>query len=99
MTDLEEIAFDALREIYQEAEPPLDFDHALENPDEYGENWYSDHTIQRDTEREILNKHLDKHDLTDRERSSVIMFVTLNYGPSYPEPESPSVTVTGENSK
>jgi hypothetical protein len=35
MTDdeMREIAFDALREIYQEAEPPLDFDHALENPD------------------------------------------------------------------
>lgn len=32
---IKEVAYDALREIYNEAEPGLDFDHALENPEEY----------------------------------------------------------------
>lgn len=84
MTDLQKIAFDALREIYQEAEPPLDFDDALENPEEYGDDWFLDHELHSDRQKEILDKHLEKHNLSNREEMSVTMTVILDYGPFSP---------------
>lgn len=84
MTDLQEVAFDALREIYEEAEPPLDFDDALENPEDYEEDWFLNHELHSDRQEEILNKHLEKHNLSDREEMSVTMTVILDYGPFSP---------------
>lgn len=82
--ELREIAYDALREMYSEAEPPMDFDHALENPDEYGENWYQEHELDRERQREIIDKHIESHDLTDREETQVFMTASLDLGPSFP---------------
>lgn len=81
MKDVQEIAFDALREMYSEAEPPLDFDHALENPDEYGENWYVEHYLDSDRQSEIVEKHCERHDLSGDEHTAVTMTAILNYGP------------------
>lgn len=85
MTDAKEVAFDALREIYEEAEPGVDFDHAIENPDEYGPEWYLDHELPSERQREILNKHLEKHNLDGFEETQVTMTVIVHYGPSTPE--------------
>jgi len=84
MTDLQEIAYDALREIYQEAEPGLDFDDALENPEDYEEDWFLNHRLHADRQEEILEKHLDKHNLSKREKLAVRMTVILDYGPFSP---------------
>lgn len=77
-----EVAFDALREMYSEAEPPLDFDYALENPEEMNEDWYSQHHLDSDRQREIVNKHIDKRNLTDREENAVIFTAILDLGPA-----------------
>jgi hypothetical protein len=84
MVDLEKVAYDALREIYRKAEPGIDFDDVLENPEDYGENWYLNHKLHADRQEEILEKHLDKHNLSERERRSVRMAVILDYGPFSP---------------
>lgn len=84
MTEPEEVAFDALREIYKEAEPPLDFDDVLENPEKFDEDWFLNHELYSEKQEEILEKHLEKHNLSDREEMSVRMTVILDYGPFSP---------------
>lgn len=79
--DLQEISFDILREIYDEAEPGIDFDDALENPEDYEEGWFSNHYLADARQREILNEHCDQYDLSDSEQSSIVWTVILNYGP------------------
>lgn len=81
MTNLQKIAFDALREMYQEAEPPLDFDHAIENPDKYEDNWYSNHELCPERQKEIVEKHCEGKNLTSSEHTTVVMTAILNYGP------------------
>lgn len=76
------IAFDALRQIYEEAEPGMDFDHALDNPDEYGESWYTNHYLPSERQREIVDEHCATHDLTDKEEVTVHWTAILNYGPA-----------------
>lgn len=80
--ELKEVAYDALREMYGEAEPPLNFDDVLENPDAYSDEWYKNHVLPSDRQREIVEKHCDKHDLTDRERTAVHMTAILDLGPT-----------------
>ena len=82
MTDLEQLRDDILNEMYAEAEPPLDFDYALENPDEMDDDWYSQHYLSDERQREIFDKHTAKHDLTDSEHTSLTMTCILSLGPS-----------------
>ncbi|UBF21853.1 hypothetical protein HSTV-3_gp93 [Halorubrum virus HSTV-3] len=82
MTNLREVLNDVLREMYAEAEPPLDFDDVLENPDEYGSGWYSEHYLDGDRQTEIVEKHAEKHDLNRGERKSLSFSAILSYGPS-----------------
>ena len=82
MTDTKEIAYDALREMYSEAEPPLDFDEVLENPEEQDDDWYINHYLPSERQREIVDKHCDKHNLSKGERTTVTMTAILNYGPT-----------------
>ena len=82
MAELREILNDVLREMYAEAEPPLDFDEVLENPDEYGSGWYSDHYLDGNRQTEIVEKHADEHNLSRGERKSLSFSAILSYGPS-----------------
>jgi len=81
MTDLQEIAFDALREMYNEAEPPLDFDKVIENPDQFDQGWYKNHSLEMSRQREIIDKHCQHNNLSSKEKRSVIMTAILEYGP------------------
>jgi hypothetical protein len=86
MTDkVTEVINDVLREVYSEAEPGLDWDHLLENAGKYADDWYDQHELDAEKEREILHRHLEKHDLTDHEESKVRMTAILHYGPANPE--------------
>jgi len=79
---LREVLNDVLREMYAEAEPPLDFDDVLEKPDEYGSGWYSDHYLDGDRQKEILEKHADEHNLNRGARKLLSFSAILSYGPS-----------------
>ena len=81
MTELQEIAYDIMREMYDEAEPGLDWDDLRENPDEYPDDWYSQHYLPSERQREILDKHIEKHDLTEKEESSLSWTCILDLGP------------------
>lgn len=87
MTDLQEVVYDILQEVYEEAEPGLDFEDLRENPEDYPDDWYSQHYLDEEREREILHKHLEKHDLTEQEESSVTFTVILDMGPSNVPPD------------
>lgn len=76
-----------MREVYNEAEPGLDWDELVENPDDVEDNWWEDQYLDDEREREILNKHFDKHDLTDDEESALTWTCILEYGPSNTPPE------------
>lgn len=80
--DTKEIAFDILREMYSEAEPPLDFDDALENPDDYDDGWYDEHYLESERQKEILEKHCEKHDVTDNQHSQIAVTAILDLGPA-----------------
>ncbi|QIR31254.1 hypothetical protein M1M18_gp046 [Halorubrum virus Serpecor1] len=82
MINIQEILNDVLREMYAEAEPPLDFDDVLENPDDYGSGWYSDHYLDGDRQAAIVEKHAEEHDLNRSERKTLSFSAILSYGPS-----------------
>lgn len=82
MVDLVEIRDDVLREMYDEAEPGLDFDDLLDDPDEYPDDWYEQHTLDSERQREILDKHLEQYDLTEQEHTSLVMTCILDLGPA-----------------
>lgn len=81
MAKPKEVAYDALREMYSKAEPPLDFNEALENPEDFEDGWYEEHYLESERQEEIVDKHCEKHDLSQSERTTVIMTAILNYGP------------------
>lgn len=87
MTDLEQIRDDILQEMYEAAEPGLDWSDVLENPDDYGDEWYSQHYLPKEESQEILHKHLDKHPLTEDERSALTWTCILDLGPSNVHPD------------
>jgi hypothetical protein len=84
MTELKELRNQILREVYSEAEPGLDFDDLLANPDDYPDNWFEQHTLSAEREREIFEKHTADADLTESERTYLLTECILNLGPSNP---------------
>lgn len=82
MTDLEQIRNDILRQMYREAEPGVDFDDVLDNPDDYERHWYLNHSLDRDRQQEIVDEHVAAYDLNERELASLQMETILSLGPT-----------------
>lgn len=82
MKSTKEIAYDALREMYDEAEPSLDFDDVLENPNDYPDNWFEQHYLDGERQKEIVEKHCDKYNITDEQHMHITMTAILNLGPA-----------------
>lgn len=82
MTDLEEIANDMLRQMYDEAEPSRDYDEVLENPEEVEDEWYKNHYLDGDRVQEIFEEHCEKHNVTDREHLSLSIHVITGASPT-----------------
>jgi len=80
--DLVELRNTILREVYEAAEPGLDFDDLLENPDEYPGEWYDNHYLSPDREQEIFDKHTEDVDLNSREHADLVLTCTVSLGPS-----------------
>lgn len=87
MTDLEQLRNEILTEMYQEAEPPLDFMWAVENPDEMDEQWYKQHRLPQERQKEIFDKHIEDVELTDHERVALVFTCITSLGPSTPRVE------------
>lgn len=82
MADAEEVAKDILRQMYEEAEPGLDFDKAHENPEDYPDDWYDRHFLSEDRQQEIVDEHLDGVNLSEREETAVIFTTIVDLGPT-----------------
>lgn len=82
MTDLEELRNDILREMYAEAEPPLDFDEALENPDDMDDDWYSQHYLSKEEQERIFDEHVEDENLSSQEHTALTMTCILDLGPT-----------------
>lgn len=82
MTDLEEVANDMLRQMYNEAEPPRDYDELLENPEEAEDEWYQNHYLDGDRVQEIFDEHCEKHNITESERTPLSIHVIMGASPT-----------------
>lgn len=79
--NLEKIVTDILREMYDRADPGLDFDDLEENPEKYPDDWYDHHHLSQEEQKEIIKKHCERHNVSKREETTVIMETMLNHGP------------------
>lgn len=85
MTDnaeLKRIRNRALRQMYNEAEPGLDFDDLLENPEKYPDNWHQRHHLPSERVKEIFENHVDGHDLTTEEHAQLTLTVITDLSPT-----------------
>lgn len=78
---LRELRDDILHEVYQEADPPLDWRDAANNPDDYPDFHPSNHVLSNERQREIREKHIAGHDLSDRQQSQLTFAVVTEWGP------------------
>jgi hypothetical protein len=61
-----DIANDILEQMYEQAEPPIDY-HRVKD--------YMDHKLSHDRQMDITNMVIGKMKLNDRERASIMMHV------------------------
>lgn len=82
--DLHEIKDKILEDMYSEADPPLDYKKAKENPEEFSEDELrpEEHYLPQDRQEEILQNYFEKHNLSKREKRKLRTTVILEYGPS-----------------
>lgn len=79
---LEEHRDAILTKLYEEAEPGLDWNDVLENPDDYPDDFYINHTLSGDRQKEIFDNYVDNHDLDERTTSHLSILCILDYGPA-----------------
>jgi len=77
-------ALDILNQMYEEATPPMDFQHAWDNPEEYQHDWYMGHALSAERQREIVKSHTIR--MRSRDKMHIEMAV-LNWGPMFTEKE------------
>jgi len=84
MKKLERKVLDILGQMYEEATPPMDFEHAYNNPGEYEHDWFKKHVLSEYRQRAIIKSHTIR--MHSRNKMYVEMAV-LNWGPMFTEKE------------
>lgn len=79
---LTEAIVDALTQMYEQAEPGLEFSDLQENPDEYPDKWYLYHYLSHTDQTEIVASVADKYNLSKSERHALKMNAITYYGPT-----------------
>mgnify|MGYP006928065590 FL=1 len=82
MVELEPYIEEALTRMYEEAEPPLDFQEVLEDPQSMDENWYEQHYLSSERQQEIVSDISEEHNLNSLEETNLSMEAILSYGPT-----------------
>jgi hypothetical protein len=85
MTDLTELRNDIMRHMYNEADPGLDWDEVIENPDIVDGDWYKDHTLAQKRQREIFNKHVSGESLSSTEHARLSLQCLTSFAPATPD--------------
>jgi len=85
-----ELAIKILQKLYDEAEPGVDFQYVVENPEEFGEEWYLNHYLEQSRQEEIVNNMIEdfseRYNLTTSQKTKLRTTVTLGYGPTTVKP-------------
>lgn len=85
--ELWQICLDIYNELYEEATPSADFNQLKDgkfskhNGDSDDEHPYRDYYLDQDRQDEILEKHIEKHNLTDAEERVVSTEIHLGAAP------------------
>lgn len=58
--DLEDLENKILNRLYEEADPGLDYDDLRKNPDDYPDDWYSQHKISKRKQDKIIDEVLEQ---------------------------------------
>lgn len=84
LEQLEQLRNDILQEVYEQAEPGLDFQEVLENPDEQPDDWYQRHYLSEEQQQEIFDKHVEKfkRELTSSEHADLALTCITSLGPT-----------------
>lgn len=82
MVSMEPYIEEALTRMYEEAEPPLDFQDVLEDPQSVDEDWYTQHYLSSERQQEIVSAVEQLYCLTRSEKSHLVIETILNYGPT-----------------
>lgn len=65
--ELEDLKNDMLRRLYREAEPSLDWDDLVENPEKY-EDWHpNQHVLEKERQEEIREEVMEEHGIDQEE--------------------------------
>jgi len=87
MSELVPIRNNTLQEMYERAEPGLDFEDVLKNTKEYPENWYDQHYLSIEEQNAIVQRKVEEHDLNQKEKTALETICILDLGPSSVPPE------------
>lgn len=83
--ELWEICLDIYNELYENATPQADFNQLKEEKfhKEKGDDPspYRDYFLEEEKQKEIIQKHIDKHDLSEHESSKVRTEIHLGCSP------------------
>jgi len=78
MVELEPYIEEAVTRMYEEAEPPLDFQEVLDDPQSMDENWYEQHYLSGERQKEIVSEISEEHNLNSREEMNLSMEAILS---------------------
>lgn len=84
MVETEHVHDEVMRQMYSEADPPLDWDEAKANPEQKDEDWYLQHELSQERQREIFDEITDQYELTESQHSVLAMSCLLEYAPTTP---------------
>jgi len=73
---------EALTRMYEEAEPPLDFEEVLDDPESVDNDWYKQHYLSSERQQEIVSEIEQSYDLTLGEKTHLKIETILNYAPT-----------------
>lgn len=77
-----EICLDIYREMYRKSDPPADFDELMKSGEAKKDNFFRYYYLPIEEHNEILGRHMDNHELSEREKEKISFTVTLGSGPS-----------------
>lgn len=92
-SELGQLADEILTEMYDKAEPPLDFMELRENPDDVEPGWYEQHYLSEEAQKEIFEAHVEAfeedrgEELTTDEHTALVIKCIVDLGPSSIPPE------------
>jgi len=77
-----EICLEIYRKMYQEADPPADFDKLIRDGVTKEENWFLNYYLPIERQIEIINEFCEKYRCNRKEREAIEVEVLLGSAPS-----------------